>query len=393
MRKLSINLPPFAPDYSGVCSALFALGGLLVIHDASGCTGNYTGYDEPRWYDSRSLVYCSGLREMDAILGNDEKFIARIRQAAAELSPTFICFMGSPAPMVIGTDLKGIAAELEEITGIPALGFETTGLNYYDKGISDACLAFAEKFFPAAIAGQTQPGSVNILGLTPLDFSHNSNARDFIQEMEKQGFSVIADFSMESDFQQILQAPFAQVNVVAAKSGLALAQWMEKRYGIPYVVGVPTGTGAAELLAVLIRETMADGKSRALEGPERNEMSAESSLAEQKDILLIGEEVIIRSIAADLYRQKGISGIQPATLFGPIKKLYRQECLALNSEQEIRQAVNSGNYHTVIADPLIKQLIRTDTDVKFVDFSHVAVSSKICWDHAPEIIGKKFNLI
>lgn len=389
MRKLSINLPPFAPDYSGVCSALFALGGLLVIHDASGCTGNYTGYDEPRWYDSRSLVYCSGLREMDAVLGNDEKFIARIRQAAAELSPEFICFMGSPAPMVIGTDLKGIAAELEEITGIPALGFETTGLNYYDKGISDAYLAFADKFFPAR-AGQTRPGSINILGLTPLDFSHNSNAGDFIREMEKQGFSVIADFSMESDFGQILQAPSARINVVAAKSGLALAQWMEKRYGIPYVVGVPTGTAAAELLAVLIRETMADGKSRSLEVPE---MLPEPSPQEAKGILLIGEEVAIRSIAADLYRQKGLSGIQLATLFGPIKKLYRQECLAFNSEREIRLAVNCGNYHTIIADPLIKQLIRTDTDVQFIEFSHVAVSSKICWDHAPEIIGEKLNLL
>ena len=53
MRKLCIKLPPFAPDYSGVCSALYELGGMSVIHDASGCTGNYTGFDEPRWYDNQ----------------------------------------------------------------------------------------------------------------------------------------------------------------------------------------------------------------------------------------------------------------------------------------------------------------------------------------------------
>ncbi len=78
MYKLAVRLPPFSPDYSGVCSALFELGGMLVIHDASGCTGNYTGYDEPRWYDSNALVYCSGLREMDAVLGDDDKFIEKI---------------------------------------------------------------------------------------------------------------------------------------------------------------------------------------------------------------------------------------------------------------------------------------------------------------------------
>ena len=47
---------PLAPDYSGAASALFDLGGIVVMHDASGCTGNFTGYDEPRWMGSRSAV-------------------------------------------------------------------------------------------------------------------------------------------------------------------------------------------------------------------------------------------------------------------------------------------------------------------------------------------------
>ncbi|MCH3907872.1 MAG: hypothetical protein LKE28_06410 [Sphaerochaeta sp.] len=62
MSTLSILLPPCSPDYSGVASVLYELGGMVVLHDASGCTGNYLGYDEPRWIDTRSLVYCSGLR-------------------------------------------------------------------------------------------------------------------------------------------------------------------------------------------------------------------------------------------------------------------------------------------------------------------------------------------
>ena len=40
MEQLWITLPAFAPDYSGVCSAMFDLKGLTVVHDASGCTGN-----------------------------------------------------------------------------------------------------------------------------------------------------------------------------------------------------------------------------------------------------------------------------------------------------------------------------------------------------------------
>lgn len=54
MARLSVHLPPFSPDYSGVSSVFFDLPVVVAIHDASGCTGNYTGYDEPRWYGASS---------------------------------------------------------------------------------------------------------------------------------------------------------------------------------------------------------------------------------------------------------------------------------------------------------------------------------------------------
>ena len=52
------------------------------------------------------MVYCSGLRELDAVLGNDEKFIRNICEAAKEMHPNFIALVGSPVPMVIGTDTR-----------------------------------------------------------------------------------------------------------------------------------------------------------------------------------------------------------------------------------------------------------------------------------------------
>ena len=61
MRGFYSILPTLSPDFSGVCSTLFELGGILAIHDAGGCTGTYTGYDEPRWFDQRSRVFTSNL--------------------------------------------------------------------------------------------------------------------------------------------------------------------------------------------------------------------------------------------------------------------------------------------------------------------------------------------
>ena len=72
MKGLRKVLTPFAPDQSGASGVLYQMGGLIVIIDAGGCTGNVCGFDEPRWHESRSAVFSAGLRDMDAILGRDE---------------------------------------------------------------------------------------------------------------------------------------------------------------------------------------------------------------------------------------------------------------------------------------------------------------------------------
>ena len=37
---------------------------MVAIHDASGCTGNYTGYDELRWYGASAAIFCSALKDI-----------------------------------------------------------------------------------------------------------------------------------------------------------------------------------------------------------------------------------------------------------------------------------------------------------------------------------------
>ena len=78
MKKLVKYLSPFAPDQSGACGVLYELGGLMVVCDAGGCAGNICGFDEPRWFTKRSAVFSAGLRDMDAILGRDDKLIKKL---------------------------------------------------------------------------------------------------------------------------------------------------------------------------------------------------------------------------------------------------------------------------------------------------------------------------
>ena len=72
MRHTARIISIHASDTAGVCSMLYELGGMTVVHDASGCNSTYTTHDEPRWQFRQSSIFISALTETDAILGNDE---------------------------------------------------------------------------------------------------------------------------------------------------------------------------------------------------------------------------------------------------------------------------------------------------------------------------------
>ena len=177
----------------GVCSALFELGGMTVMHDASGCNSTYTTHDEPRWYDMDSMVFISGLSEIEAIMGDDEKLIGDICDAASELHPEFIAIAGSPISAMTGFDYEAVAEVIELRTGIPAFGFPTTGMNTYIHGASMALAGIAKRFVEEPENGSgdkdaSAPYKVNILGLTPLDFSIVGMDRSIARWLEDNGF-------------------------------------------------------------------------------------------------------------------------------------------------------------------------------------------------------------
>lgn len=280
MKNLWVSLPAYAPDYSGICSAFFDLGGISVIHDASGCTGNYTGYDEPRWFGSSAKVFCSGLREIDAVMGNDEKLLENIEKAGSLFPPSVYTVVGSPVPMVIGSDMNGIARELETHTGIPTFGFAANGIGLYDEGISAALCALIRRFTKPS-AEQISKG-VNLLGTNPLDLGNGGNAEDLEAVLTEKGFRVVGKMMMGATLEQIQALSRAQVNLVVTASGLAAARLLHERFGMPYVVGSPIA-GSDDVYSAL-SETILDGHCRVIRDNA------------DKGILIVGEQVCANSL-------------------------------------------------------------------------------------------------
>lgn len=393
MSKLCVNLPPFAPDYSGVASTLFELGGMVVIHDASGCTGNYLGYDEPRWLGSKALVFCSGLRHMDAILGNDDLLIQRIIDAVNDTHPKFVALLGSPVPMVIGTDYEGIATELEVRTGIPCFGFDVKGLAYYTKGVSMAIIALLKKFCLKKtdndFVDKTLP-SINLLGTTPLDFGNTDNVKEFISLFQSNGINVLNSFGMENSLENIPYANKASLNLVVSSSGFKAALYMKESYNIPFVCETPMGDGSIALRRVkafLKGEICAENENCSC----RNNETCER-------ILIAGDQIIsnsIRNYIEEISRNTGKKvAVCVGTLFDVFPSLQRENDIAFKNELELRNFLNSGQIDKIIADPLVEQLLTKETKEKgvlFFGLPHTAVSSRVCWDKTKLFLSNEFE--
>ena len=150
MRQAYRIIPIYTADVSGVCSALYELGGMTVMHDPSGCNSTYNTHDEIRWYDQDSLIFISGLTDIDAIMGNDEKFLQDIEEAAKELKPKFIALASSPIPFMNGTDFQGLARALTARTEIPVFSVPTSGMHDYVCGAGLALAEIAGHFTGAA---------------------------------------------------------------------------------------------------------------------------------------------------------------------------------------------------------------------------------------------------
>ena len=231
----------YTADVSGVCSALYELGGMTVIHDPSGCNSTYSTHDEPRWFDTDSLMFVSGLDEMTAVLGDDNVLIDDVTHAVRDLKPRFVTLCSGSIPHIIAFDCKGVAHLLEKRTGVPMLPVTTTGNRSYVAGVGAALTEWVKRFAdslesPYRVSSSGSPDcsantlegaagpesfSVNLLGVTPLDFSINGNVDAMRKVFEDAGIPVNCCAAMGESFDSLRHIFRASVNVVVSSCGRA----------------------------------------------------------------------------------------------------------------------------------------------------------------------------
>lgn len=390
MSRLYRFLPPFAGDYSGVGSALYELGGMLCIHDASGCTGNYVGFDEPRSYDSKQLVYCTGLRKNDAVLGNEEVYIDKIIQAAEDMKPKFIAIVGSPVPVIIGFDFNGVAMELEQRLGIPAFGFETGGMKgSYKDGVVMAVNKLLDYYvYPKkdelARNADRSGKIVNIVGATPLDLSEeNLNALKAI--LTEHGYKINSVLSMSNSMEEFQSFYKADVNLAITQAGALISKDLEKKYDMPYLAGMPIGELGSKHYFECLEKVFETGESMEVSQASVKREGSGKGLA-----VVMDDGIIASSMRVDLLAQ-GYDEVRVVSLLGKDMGMSGIEAEYTENEEEILEAVNVEGCALLIADPLLLQYREQCEGVTLIDLPKYSISSKLSHHKRWVYVGNGWN--
>ena len=396
MRQAYRIIPIYTADVSGVCSALYELGGMTVMHDPSGCNSTYNTHDEIRWYDQDSLIFISGLTDIDAIIGNDEKFLRDIEDVAEELKPKFIALASSPIPFMNGTDFPGLARALTVETGIPAFSVPTSGMHDYVYGAGLALSEIARHFTGAA---EKRKRKLNLLGVTPLDFGPQPMVDAMKKLLEERGWEILSTWAMGDTLEELGRAGEAEVNLVVSSVGIPAANVLREKFGTPFLVGTPVEGYEGEISDAL--EKAAESPCEAFE--DKKENSAEKSGAqisgEQEelwkvtpdqviylrkkdsplsgfiptpDITLIGEPVTMGSLAAAIEQKCG----KKVQLLCPLEiteGLIRRGDEAIRGEEAMEEKLKTARI--IVADPLYRPIC--PESATFYEMPHIAFSGRI----------------
>ncbi|WP_437795907.1 nitrogenase component 1 [Mitsuokella multacida] len=362
LPRLSLALPPFAPDTAGAAAVLYPLGGMTVIVDAGGCAGNICGFDEPRWQEDAepSAVFSAGLRDMDAIMGRDANLVAKIREAAAELTVSFVGLVSTPVPAIIATDFRAVCRMVEKETCLPAIAVRTDGTRLYDRGASAAYDALVQKFTAPRPSDAMRTG-LGVLRLTPLDFSRAESAslRALLggEEADTAG-TPVRFFDRLDDFRE---AARLKELLVVSPTGLRAARRLQRQWGIPIRTELPPAFIHEAFSAVLSR------------------LAALLRDRQPREVLIVHQQILangLRRAIRQRFPALPAGAVTVGSFFALDRALQWEGDLHFRGEQDFHAYLQAHPDAIVIGDALLARAMPESFGGTLIDLPHFALSGR-----------------
>lgn len=350
------SLPPVAPDFEGIMAALGEMDCDILLLSPGGCKSCIERLG--------GCAGCYGSRMQDISVCNGcEKELAQV------ICEQFACarplvLLGSAIFYAVGCDMEKLAEQLQE-RGKQAVYLESNGFEECPEAVDRAMLKLGKLWYREHADYRKDCGIVWITGYSEMTVGEKRELYPVISHLEKRGYE--ARFWGEA-LKNGSGPLFPEVVWLVSSEGLSLAQWMDKEFDIPFVIGRPYDETAAERMAEsLICAARGEPalcctrQSCKFSFPD-NQISGigqkgrlPGSRAFEENVWIIGEPVWAAGVY-EFYTRKMSSGKIKTAVYAPApetKQHYEKlsdDWIYFSSPGELTACITCG---TVIADPLI----------------------------------------
>ena len=273
--------PPPAPDFHFVSSALQNMDALPFLLTAGGCGGALEAAGTPK--DCYRLSH-TRFNDLQLTMGAEslaaQALTADFAAQSAGEKRSAAALLGSAVPAFMGMDREQVLRE----SGVPGFDLGCDGFTPGAPGLSRALVGLTQQVLSPTAA--VESGLIEVLGYCGAILGKAEKLAHGFEHLQRRGFT--ARFWGWDGFRR---NTVAQLNWVVSSAGLAQAEWEKKKYGVPYIAGIPFGP--KQMLRWRAQMNAAMGRTDEVLPAKA---APEEQLLAGKRVLLIGEPLLTRGM-------------------------------------------------------------------------------------------------
>ena len=233
---------PTPSDRMGILWSLLCIEDSVVLEYGPAGTTHYSiSLFGGLGVDQQNRLFTTHMSEDDVVMGD----VSRLERALVEVdqnyAPRVIFVVASSVSAVIGTDLRGVCAYMQEKVRARLIAFEQGGFRGdYSVGLRETYRLIAQHAVRPTDA--RSEGTYNLLGLSAGAYRARSDLNE-IRRLMREGFGMEmrACLCLDTDMATIEDCGKAEINLVLRGEALPAAEILEKTCHTPRVAGTPYG--------------------------------------------------------------------------------------------------------------------------------------------------------
>jgi nitrogenase molybdenum-cofactor synthesis protein NifE len=241
MPRPALEIPRSTCRLFGTIKALSTVQrSAILVHGPKGCV-YHINYILGLRGDRPAAIYTTSLDEHDVIFGAEGKLASAVGELDRRLSPDLIFVLSCCASSIIGEDVESACRAAQaraRVIGFASGGFEGDHHTAY----GEALTRLAEEL-ALPPPGPPLPRTVNLLGM----LRAGPDLRELTRVLSLAGITVLGVLTASATLRDLEGLGRASANIVVCEpAGRAPAEFLERRFGTPFIVTeFPIGARAA----------------------------------------------------------------------------------------------------------------------------------------------------